>query len=74
MARAVREICFADQTAMRGRLGLPRPFCAFVPNLSTTKTQVCKLMVFELGQFFALAMELDPARYHQIAPVTLLAM
>lgn len=44
-------------------LGLPRPFCTFVPNLSTSKTQVCKLMVFELGQLFALAVELDPARY-----------
>lgn len=65
IALAVHKSCFADSTAMRGgrELGLPRPFCAFVPNLSTAKAQVCKLMVFELGQLFALAVKLDPARY-----------
>ena len=52
------------ETAAGRGLDLPRPLRAFLPNLSTTQTQVCKLMVFELRQLFALAVELYPSRYH----------
>jgi hypothetical protein len=31
-------------------------------DLSTAQAQICKAMIFELGQAFALAVEFDPAR------------